>query len=331
VAAFGLLFVGAHEIATDYNQTRSVHFASEMSMEMEQTSSRMERDGQPVENPWGSGGMSSATTRQLEWTDKLLEHKDGAPTKVQRKFGEQKQGSTMVFGENERSDERDGALAGVTLELTLGDGGEVEAKAIEGDAPGESLKGHRLTLSLDAFLPEKAVDDGDAWELDAAAVKRGLALDLNPILFPPPTEEPSGDSGRGRRGPRGGSGGMLLMSAEWEGKATLSDSTEEYDGAACQIIKLEIEADGTLEEPSFGGGRGRAFGLEAAAVFETTYEVKLEGRLLYDAIQKLPVRLELEGKAKIESNRSFEREGSTTKMESTQEGTIRLEATASVE
>lgn len=334
VAAFGLLFLGAGELATDYKAQRTLLYTSEMSMEMETTSMSMERDGQPVDFP-GGGGSSTANTRKLEWSDKVLEHKDGVPTKVQRKFGELKQGMSFVFGDNENASERDGALNDVTLELTRGEDGKVEAKAVDGDADGNALVGHHLELSLDAFLPEKKVENGDAWDIDAAAIKRGLVIDLNNVLFPP--QEPSGGEGgggegrRGPRGPRGGSGSSLLSNAAWEGKATLSADTEEYEGASCQVIKLEFEADGELEEPSFGGGRGRAFGIGSAALVETTYEVKLEGKLLFDAAKKLPVHLELEGKAKIDSNRSFEREGSKTVMQSTQEGDIKIEASVSVE
>jgi hypothetical protein len=303
-----------------------------MSMDMETTSMHVERDGQPIE---ASGGMSSSTKREIAWTDKVLEHKDGAPTKVRRAFGDLKQSSAYTFGENENTSERDGSLNGVTLELTRGDDDKVEAKAVEGDAPGEALVGHQLTLPLDAFLPDKEVAADDGWELDAAAIKRGLGIDLTNVLFPPPAEEPSsgGDSGGRRRGGRGFGGGtsMLLSNDKWEGKATLSDAKEDFEGAACHVIKIELSSDGQLEEPSSGGGRGRAFGVEAAAFFETTYEVKLEGRLLFDAKTKLPVHLVLEGKAKIDSRREFERDGVTSKFESTQEGDVKFEATASVE
>jgi hypothetical protein len=327
-AAAGLLFVGGAELATDYTASRSLRYASEMSMELETTS--MLFDGQPRE---GMGGMSSAQTRALEWTDRVLEHKDGTPTKVQRVFGELKQGMTMAFGDNENTSEREGELVGVTLELTRGEDGKVEAKALEGDASGDALLGHSLTLLADVFLPEKAVEAGDSWDLESDAIKRALAVDLNRAIFPP-QESSGGEGGGGERrgrGMRGSASTSLMANADFEGKATLSKDVEEHDGVECRVIKLEFEAEGTLEEPSFGGGRGRAFGLEFAGLVETTYTLEMEGKLLFDPTKKLPVLFVLEGEATIESNRSVEREGQTMTMSSTQEGTIKFESSVTVE
>ena len=158
-------------------------------------------------------------------------------------------------------------------------------------------------------------------------------------LFPPQPEPErgggSGGEGRPRsRGPRGGGASSLFAQAELEGKCKLKEETEEVDGVACRVVTITIEADGQLEEQSFGGGsgRGRAFGLPTVAIVETNYEIKLEGKLLFDAKSKLPVSLELEGTSKVDSNREFEgRDGTMMKFGSTQEGQIKFTATLSVE
>lgn len=338
VAAFGLLLFG-DKLATDYSAARSVRFTSEMSVDTKSTM-RMERDGQPVEPQGGMGGGSSSQGRVVTWVDKVLEHKDGAPTKVRRVFGDLKSTMTFMRGDQEQTRDSDGPLAGVTLELSLGSDGKVEAKVVDGKEPqSEALVGHHLALSLDAFLPDGEKAEGDSWDLEKEQINVGLGTDIVQALFPRPPEDASagGGEGGGRRS-RGGSGGFgggsLLSTAEWEGKATLSDATEEYEGATCKVIKLELEASGDLPEPSFGGGRGRAFEPEtAAAFFASTYEIKLEGRLLFDAKAKLPVRLELEGTLKTESSREFPGRdgGSPTKIDSTSEGEVKLEASCAIE
>lgn len=325
LAAAGLLLLGADPIATDYKAARTVSVETEFAMEMETT--RMEVDGQERTG----GGSSQSTSRAMSWSDKVLEHKDGRPTKLRRAFGDINLKASMVFGDRDSSSEREGTLANVVLELT-DDGDKVEAKVVEGSADGAVLEGHRLTLSLDAFLPEKKVDEGDTWEIEGSALKHVLALDLQPKLFPPEEPPSGGSGGEGRRGPRGpGSGGLsLLINAEWEGKATLG-ANEEHDGAQCRVIKLEFTADGEIEETSFGGGRGRAFGVANANLVETTYELKLEGKLYFDTAKNMPVHLELEGNAKIDSERSFERDGTIMKFSSTQEGDVKYEVTLSAE
>lgn len=336
IAALGLAVLGGTTLHTDYSASRSVHY--EAFMELTSETTRMERDGQPVEMPGGAG--SSGQEREVVWTDKVLEHKDGKPMRVERTFGAVKQTSTMNFGGEEQSREQKGALDGVKLELKRGEAGKIEVEVKDGDAPGESLEGHKLELLLDAFLPEGEVADGDEWTVDADAIRRGLGLDLSTALFPPqPEPERGGGSGgegrRGPRGPRGGGASTLFAQAALEGKCKLKEGTEEVDGVAARVITITIEADGQLEEPSFGGGgsgRGRAFGLPSASVVETNYEIKLEGKLLFDPKSKLPVSLELEGTTKVDSNREFEgRDGTMMKFGSTQEGQVKFTASVSVE
>lgn len=334
VAALGLTVLCGSELRTDYTASRTVRYEAYMELTSEMT--RMERDGQPMEMPGGAG--ASGQEREVAWTDKVLEHKDGKPVRVLRSFGDVKQTVTSSFGGEEQSREQKGSLDGVQVEFKRGDDGKIEAEVKEGDAPGEALEGHKLELLLDAFLPDGEVADGDEWTVEADAIRRGLGLDLSMALFPSQQEpERGGGSGgegrRGPRGPRGGGASTLFAQAALEGKCKLKEGTEDVDGVAARVITITIEADGQLEEQSFGGsGRGRAFGIPTASVVETNYEIKLEGKLLFDAKSKLPIALELEGTTKIDSNREFEgRDGTMMKIGSTQEGDVKFTATLSVE
>lgn len=338
VAALGLAAFALAELRTDYTAERSLSYTSSMEMELETTTMRMERDGQPVEMPGGGGGMAMGEASEVTWTDKVLEHKDGKPTKVKRVFGVLEGSTTTSFGGEEQTRERKGALDGVTLELSLDEEGKVAAEVKEGDAPGEALVGHHLTLALDEFLPEGDVAAGDSWELEKGAIQRGLGLDLAGVLFQRPQEGGGGGGGggegggggrRGQRGPRGGMAGAVLMQAELEGKATLAEELEEVDGISYRVIKLEITASGSMEEQGGmgGGGRGRAFEPTAPTFVETTYSIELEGKLLFDPKAKLPASLSIDGTLKVESRREGDFQGTSFKSEMVQEGDIKFSAT----
>lgn len=314
-------------LKTDYTQKRSLRVDLSSSMDVEMKSMHVERNGEPVDSPMG--GSSSSTQRHIVYVDTTLEHADGAPTKVRRAFEDLVSESSMTFGENQMDSQMKARLSGVTLELSK-DGDDVEVKAVEGDADDDALEGHTLPLVLDAFLP---TGDSESWELDSETIKRGLALDVQKSLFAPPdAPEGGGESGRGRgrsRGMGGASSGVMSM-AELTGKATLTDETEEYEGVECVVIKIEIAGDGDLPEPEGGGGgpRGRAFEpfTPNALIFGSTYDIKLEGRLLFDAKKKLPVHLKLEGSIELEQSSERTFGDNTMKFESVSGGDLSFEA-----
>jgi hypothetical protein len=53
LAAVASLVRGDDKLSTDYTRDRLVRVESESSLEMETTSMKMERDGQPVDSPMG--------------------------------------------------------------------------------------------------------------------------------------------------------------------------------------------------------------------------------------------------------------------------------------
>ncbi|MCC6408373.1 MAG: hypothetical protein IT453_14505 [Planctomycetes bacterium] len=325
--AFVLLAVGGTKLSTTYTAEQSVRVSVESEFSIETTSFEMTRDGEPVEGGFGGGG-GSETSRKIVHVDKWVGVEDGHAKKVERTFEELENKSVMRFGENERESSIESPLAGVTLELTAGQDGEVEVKVKEGDTPAQevALQHHQLGLALDALLPDGEKEAGAKWDLDKAAVRRALLADVTPALFPPPeqTEESGGGPGgrRGGRGGRGGSSGRVFDLADWSGKATYSGD-EEHDGAQCAVIELEIEAEGELPEMPRGGRRGGDV-YAPELLFPTVapkFEVKLEGKLFYSLADKRPIGLELEGTVKIETDEDREgREGGTMHISSTQEG-----------
>jgi hypothetical protein len=316
LAVFGLAAIGGERLATDYSTKdgRRVHATLEFQIEV--TSMEATRDGEPLQGM--SGGMSSESTRTIEHVDRVLEHDESGPKRVRREFVALEIERSTSFGEQSNDETQEGSLAGATLELTRGDDGEVEAKVVDGSEPDEAsaLEGHRLELALDALLPGDEVDAGGEWELDNDAVRRALALDLHKALFPekPPEEQPA-EGGRergrfrGRGGPRDAS---LLLRAEWTGTAKLTDETEEFEGATCAVIELEIEGQGDVPQMGPGGGGGRAFGLAPLAREDNTFEIELEGRLLFDKAKKQPVHLEIDGTISMTTH--SEREFGESKM-----------------
>jgi hypothetical protein len=317
------LVLAGGALTTDYTKERSLRVEITSSMSLETKSMKVERNGEPMEV---AGGMTSTAKRTITYVDKTLEHKDGAPTKVQRAFEDLANESSTTFGDRQADSAMKPRLSGVTLELTRA-GDEIEVKATEGDAEDEALEGHTLPLLLDAFLPS---DDAESWELDDAAIKRGLALDVQKALFAPP--EPQGGAegegrGRGRsRGPGGSTSGLLSL-AQLEGKATRAAETAEHNGVECVVIELEIKGSGDLPTPEAGsGGRGGVFEpAQPLVLLGNTYDIELKGRLLYDATNKLPVRLELEGTIELEQSSERTFNDMTIKSESVVGGDLEFE------
>jgi hypothetical protein len=331
LAAASVALVAAVHLETDYSVERTLAIECESSMKMETTTMEMERDGEPVDNSRFGGGSSSSQTRHLVVHDKVVAHEGTRPTKVKRAFQEVDGKFSFTAGDEEMTRENDSPLKGVTLEIEGAADGETTAKVVDGDAPPDaSLKGHHLELALDALLPEKDVDAGASWTLEKDQVRRALGLDLDAAIFPPPeaeeSEAPDEGGGGRRRGFRfGGGGGNLLGTAEWEGKATLTSESEEQDGVACHVIQIELEAKGELPDPPQGGGRrgGRVALEPEASAFESTYELKLSGKLYFAKSDKRPVLLDLEGTARTESNTERTFRDSTMKMHSVRQGELK--------
>lgn len=321
MSALGLSLAPAN-LDTEYKAGvgRKITIESSLHMENETT---IERDG---ESSPGMGGSSDTENTEVH-VDQIVEAEGGKPTKVRRHFVELGGKMSTEMGENSSEADVESPWNGVTVELTADEAGKVLAEVVEGTEPdGEgALDGHAIGLFLDGFLPSKAVEEGDEWEIESAAIVRGLRLDVERKLFPPPPRPErggGGGGGGGRRGGRGGSGGESpLAQSEWTGTGKLG-ATEEKNGVACVVIALVLETSGEREIEAMGGRGPRA--LNASFDNRRLWSAKLEGKLWFDMAAKQPVALEVEGTYKSEMHREFEREGSTTKMDSTGEGKLEI-------
>jgi hypothetical protein len=321
----GLALAPAKEIATEYKAGVARKITIEAAVYMETTSMEIERDGEKQD---GFGGSSTDTERTEIHVDQVLEAEDGKPTKVRRQFVEVGGNSAMEFGETSRESELESPWKGVTIELTPASEGKSDAEVVAGTEPSGdgALEGHAIGLFLDGFLPSTAVEEGGEWDIGSAAIVRGLRLDVQRKLFPPPArgEGREGGGGGGRRGGRGFGGGggsdSILAQSEWKGTGKFA-GTEDKGGVTCAVIELELETSGDAKIERGGGGPGgRA--LTIALDNRRTWSAKLTGKLWFDTAAKRPVQLEVAGSMQEETNTESDRGGSTMRIHAVREGKI---------
>lgn len=325
ILALSLCFLsGGTALHTDYTKPHSLRIESEFTMSTQVVEMSVERDDEPVDLPQGGGG--NEVVHKFTYVDELLESKDNTPKKLKRHF--EKVGGTMSFQMGEQTNDMklespfEGAV--VLLDAT---GDELKLEFVEGSEPDheEALKGHKLTLTLDGLLPDGDVEKGATWDLESDAIRSVLGLDMSRAFFPPQQRAEGGGGeggGGGRRGMRGSTrmGAGPLTNAEWEGKAKLVSLDEELDGEKVAKIEIHIETKGSVEDPQPGGRRERMLEPSQPLAFETSYQAQGDGVLYFSVAHKRPVKIELEGKTEIESNRETTRQESTMKMHSRSEG-----------
>jgi hypothetical protein len=330
---------GGVTLSTQYKADRALRMEIDSSLKLETTTMEMERDGQPVEGM--GGGMSSETTHKEIHVDKVVEAKDGKPTKVHRSFEKVGGKSSRSMGENSNDTDIESPFDGVTLEIKRGEGDKIDVTAVEGKAPdAKAFENHLPENFLDGLLPEGEQKADATWDLDSAAIKRALRLDVTKSLYPPPERDESGGGGQGggggrRRGGRMGGGPDVMQLAEWKGKAKLLSTDKDVDGKTCAVIELKLTASGDLPEPEMGGGRrgDRSFELNFGAnpAAKNAYDISLEGKLVFAIKEKRPVSLELEGTTKMEMQRESKRDDHTMKFHSVLEGTVSYKVAVSEE
>ena len=335
LAAAGL--AAGHELATDYGRARTLETTSEFELDLETTLFEMTVNGEPVEGRGGPGGGGSSLVRKAVIVDEIEAGSKGSASRVKRTFTTLHDETRMSFGEEDRTDERDFPLAGVTLALTRNAEGELEIELTEGTRPDDAavLEGHLPESGLDALLPDGAVEVDGEWKLDHDAILAALGTALDTRLFAdPPREGGPGGGGRGERGERGRGGmrgGMRggparsLGSITWKGEAKLVALDEDHEGVECARIELELEGEGEL--PEFGrGGPPRDFALlpAGAPALAGTITARLEGALLVSLAEARPVALQLDGEIAIDNSSEREREGEVFATRSRQEGKLTL-------
>jgi len=322
--------VANEELATAYDSGTSYRVARETRISMETTEFSFERDGEPMDRGGFGGGGGTESSKTIVILDQVVEALDGHPAEVHRTF-EQVEGTASMFGNDMTLDS---PLAGKTLELTL-EGDEVVVELADGESVDDDalLEGHRLTLALDALLPEESIAAGDTWEIEGEALLHALGLDVEQKLFerPEPPEFGGGRGGGGGRGRgRGGRGGSdsstLFAQAEWDVTATLLERTEELAGEECLVISIEAEGSGEVEAPARRGGSRefapRTGSSNSRPMRGTEFTIELEGELFFSSRASRPVQLEVEAEIEVRTDNEFQRGDSVMRMKRTQEGTL---------
>src|SRR5206468_4063248 len=103
---------GGVTLATQYKPDRALRMEIESTLKMETTTMEILSDGKPMDTP--GGGMSWETVRKEVHVDKVVEAKDGKPTKVHRSF-EKVSGKTS--SSRGGSNDLESPLDGITLEI----------------------------------------------------------------------------------------------------------------------------------------------------------------------------------------------------------------------
>lgn len=200
--------------------------------------------------------QTTKTTRAFE--DEVLAAADGKRTRVRRSFTTLEESST-----GEDAEDKQGPLQGLALILALDDDGELTVEpAGDDEVDSEYLERHRIEYTVEAYLPTKAVEVGDTWELDEDAV--AMLVARGPRLFEMKDEEAEFTE-------------MMEEATILEGTVTYVRD-EERDGRKCAVLEVEFEFTNALDgfDSKLLGFDGSEMGFGDAEVL-TDYEMDAEG------------------------------------------------------
>ena len=323
-------------LATRYSTERTFEVSVAVESSNETLSSEFYIDGEPMEGR-GFGGGGSSTSMSYSYTDMVKEVKGGVPTQVERSFDEVSASTEREGRDGPMEMEAESSFDGLTILIT-GEDGESEVEIVDGEEPeGEGrLEGHRLSLPLDALLPEDAVEPGTSWDIEGEDLMIALGAPLEGKLIDRPQR--GGEGGGEGRGGRGGRGGMrgggarsglgAIAGGEWSITATLTEETEESGGLECAVINLEMEVEGTMEARQRGGrgGRGGQLSNPSSELLpqESTYSGEFEGTLLWSIEEERPVALRFEGSYQVDMEMERETQRGLMEMSRSTETTLEI-------
>ena len=319
-------------VATTYVEGQVLETQSVIEFTSELTAFSIVRDGEEIDMGDRMGGQTTST-RSTTVTDEFLTVKDGKLTSVRRTFDTLEGNSVRSMGGEEMVSTSNGPLEGVTLELTLDEDGEVVTNVVDGDEPDDEtlLESHALALGLDALLPAGKIEVDESWDFDGAVLMQVLGLNLESQLFPPQAPAERGEGGeRGGRRSRGGNQNLakLLLDAEWDGEAVLTEELVDVEGLACRVIEFSADGEAEIEDPPArqprGDRGGDAFGLVTPATFGGTGTLEISGKLFVSIDAGRPVSLEAECSATAETETIRSGRGSEVTMNSTTETTLTI-------
>ena len=259
------------------------------------------------EHPVGKTEITERTQAKVVFEDELVEADGDRVTKLRRSFGEMSRSTTeevSVEGkeDEEHTFERKSGLADATVVFTW-DADEREYDAAFDGSGGDDALLADLTadVELSAFLPPKAVSEGDRWDVDVDAF-RTLIQPGGDLGFEGETPEPEWQKKAKKD---------LIESFRGEIHARF-EGTREVDGVQVGVIAIEAELSGEAEagpDPERRGSQGA----------EVRVKEKLHGELLWDLEAQRAHSYELEGSGQFTLKMKLAFEMGDQKVEGTQE------------
>lgn len=258
LAAF--LATPAAELAPSYSKGATIRMESESTEELVFDDVRVIVNGSEMEIPEEQKQIpeDQRTERKVVWVDRVVAVDGGRRTSVERAFETLDETSTGM-----KEEEKEGVLVGRTLKLRIDDDGEL-AVEVEGedDVDDEYLERHRIEHLSDLYLPGKAVEIGDTWELSDEATAL-LAAGV-PRLFELEDEEAEFAA-------------LNRDNSTIEAEVTYARD-EERDGRKCAVLEVTYEVVASIDgfDAALLGFDGEAMGLGDVEVL-ADYEMEGEG------------------------------------------------------
>jgi hypothetical protein len=212
--------------------TREVRRSYELKLE----EISVEVNGQPMEV---EGEMEIRDSLHIVVDDEIVKVGDGRPAKLVRDY-ETLSGETTESSEGEDTTrERSSALEGKKVAFTWdSDEERYDVAFAGGEGDGSLLEGLQEDMDLRAFLPSGEVDDGDSWDVDAAAMATLLRPGGEVKLKISEGQDPANEMG-------------AEFAENLSGDVTATyRGTREVDGVQLAVIEIEakVETRGGDEE-----------------------------------------------------------------------------------
>ncbi len=221
--------------------TRTFEAIGEMSL----TAVEVTVDGEELEREWDEFDYEYESLERIVVTDELAEVQGGRPTDLVRTFDELLQEASSTIAGEELETISLSELEGRTVRFLWDDEDEVyvvETSDDEDDIDEDVLAWLAEDMDLRLLLPDGEVEEGDEWEIDAAAYLT--------LMWP------SGllgfvDEGKAKDPVQRELNEEVIENLEGEGSATFEELREE-DGVRLALISVELEietwADSAMEQ-----------------------------------------------------------------------------------
>lgn len=242
-----------------------------------------------------------------------------ASTRTLHRFLELERVTTRGSGPDARQKSIVSPLAGSTAIVR-----RLEDGSWERGFEGEGVYDARCLAAVDAapplgdLLPKQAVEPGESWDLDAAAIERALRLDVRELLMPLPKDAefvppPKSD--------------LPWRAAKWSGSASVSSVEDAQVRIALRIVGEGVWTSGAKPSSTTIEENGARMTFGAMEPLEETLSTTLKGELVYDRKLGCCTGLQLKGELRCSTTNAL---GETGKLVRREQGsfavTLKVEA-----